>query len=72
MSPKSNGLLDTKTESKPPGSARRITDLGKALLARWITICRNVSADYWEKDVMSGVRLCQELMKKQGPRHKNA
>lgn len=25
-------------------------------------VCRYVGADYWEKDAMSGVRLCQELM----------
>jgi methanogenic corrinoid protein MtbC1 len=27
-------------------------------------ICRFVGADYWEKDAMSGVRLCQRLMAK--------
>jgi methylmalonyl-CoA mutase cobalamin-binding domain/chain len=27
-------------------------------------ICRYVNADYWEKDAMNGVRLCQELMMK--------
>lgn len=25
-------------------------------------VCRYVGADYWEKDAMGGVRLCQELM----------
>lgn len=25
-------------------------------------VCRYVGADYWEKDAMSGVRLCQKLM----------
>jgi methanogenic corrinoid protein MtbC1 len=27
-------------------------------------VCRYVGADYWEKDAMSGVRLCQELAAK--------
>jgi len=27
-------------------------------------VCRYVGADYWQKDAMSGVRLCQELMAK--------
>lgn len=27
-------------------------------------VCRYVGADYWEKDAMGGVRLCQELMAK--------
>jgi methanogenic corrinoid protein MtbC1 len=27
-------------------------------------VCQYVGADYWEKDAMSGVRLCQELMAK--------
>lgn len=29
-------------------------------------VCRYVGADYWEKDAMSGVRLCQELMAQKG------
>ena len=27
-------------------------------------VCHYVGADYWVKDAMSGVRLCQKLMKK--------
>ena len=27
-------------------------------------VCRYVGADHWQKDAMSGVRLCQELMAK--------
>jgi methanogenic corrinoid protein MtbC1 len=30
-------------------------------------VCRYVGADYWQKDAMSGVRLCQELMAKNKP-----
>ena len=27
-------------------------------------VCRYVNADYWDTDVMTGVRLCQKLMEK--------
>jgi methylmalonyl-CoA mutase cobalamin-binding domain/chain len=30
-------------------------------------VCRYVGADYWEKDAMGGVRLCQKLMSRKAP-----